>query len=96
MSEQVIDNADAHRYEIHVDGQIRGYIEYADEADGARALVHTAVLPGNEGTGMGGRLVLGTFTLMRERGQPLNPVCPFVAKTLQRNPEFADLAAPTV
>lgn len=96
MDEQVVDNPAAHRYEMQVDGEVRGYIEYEDEPTGARALVHTAVLPGNEGTGMGGRLVLGTFALMRERGQPLNPVCPFVAKTLQRNPEFADLAAPTV
>lgn len=94
MSELIRDNAQERRYEIEVDGEIRGYIEYEDEPTGARALVHTKVLPGNEGTGMGGRLVLGTFALMLDHGQRMNPVCPFVAKTLQRNPEFDSLVAP--
>lgn len=94
MSEQVIDNTSATRYEIQVDREVRGFIDYEDAPNGARALVHTEVLPGNEGTGIGGRLVLGAFVLMKDHGQLMRPVCPFVVKTLQRNPEFETLVAP--
>lgn len=93
MSEQIVDNEAERRYEIHVDGVMRGFVAYEEEPAGVRALVRTEVLPGSEGAGMGGRLVLGTFALLREQGHQMRPVCPFVAKTVQRNPEFETLVA---
>lgn len=91
MSEQIVENQTERRYEIHVDGAMRGFVTYEEDPTGVRALVRTEVLPGNEGSGMGGRLVLGTFALMREQDLRMRPVCPFIVKTLQRNPEFGDL-----
>ena len=55
-------------------------------------LVHTEVLPGFEGQGIGSRLVRAVFEDLRERGIPLIPKCPFIVRWLERHPEQHDVS----
>lgn len=54
-------------------------------------LVHTGVMEGFEGLGVGSRLVRAVLEDLRERGIPVVPKCPFVIGWLQRHPEQHDV-----
>lgn len=91
MSVSVKDNPEELRYELHVDGELAGWIRYG-RRPGAVVLIHTDVDPRFEGRGLGGRLVEGALDDLRARGLEVVPVCPFVADFIGRHPEYADLA----
>ena len=84
------DNPSQLRYELLVDGQVRGTLLYRRLPD-AVALVHTDVDPGLEGRGLGARLVAGALADIRARGLHIVPICPFVLSYLDRHPEYRDL-----
>ena len=86
----VRDNPAERRYELQVDGSVKGEISYRDEP-GVITLLHTEVAPELEGHGLGGLLVSGALDDIRARGLHLVPVCPFVVSYLERHPEYADL-----
>jgi predicted GNAT family acetyltransferase len=88
----VTDDTDAHRFEAHLDGQLAGFITYR-RARGALVLLHTEVLPAFEGKGVGGHLASGALDLIRQRGEKIRIVCPFVAGYVDRHPEYQDLVA---
>jgi uncharacterized protein len=86
----VIDNPGELRYELHVDGDLAGFIRYR-RVPNAVVLVHTDIEPRFEGHGLGNRLVQGALDDLRTRGLGLVPFCPFVADFLRRHPEYGDL-----
>lgn len=86
----VQDNPRASRFEITVDGELAGFVDYR-EHDGEYALPHTRVLPAYEGRGIGSELVVGALEEIRRRGGTVLPYCPFVPKVIRDNPEFVDL-----
>jgi predicted GNAT family acetyltransferase len=88
----VADNADKHRYEASVDGELAGYVYYRSGPD-RLVLVHTEVMDEFEGHGVGSRLLAATLDDVRRRGLSVVPVCPFAAAFIDRHPEFADLVA---
>jgi uncharacterized protein len=90
MADEVIDNPDERRYEIHSDGQLAGYLVYGSRP-GLIALVHTETLPEFEGRGFGGELVRGALDDARARGMSVLPFCPFVNGWIERHPEYLDL-----
>ena len=62
--------------------------------DGGKVIFdHTYVPDKFRGTGVGAALVRGALEEARQRGWRVVPSCWFVAKFIQRNPEFADLVA---
>jgi predicted GNAT family acetyltransferase len=89
----VTDHPDELRYEIEVDGEVAGFINYRRE-DGVIEMVHTDVAPKWEGKGIGAALVKGALDDVRVRGLKVRPYCPFVAKYIQRHPDYQDLVAP--
>jgi predicted GNAT family acetyltransferase len=92
MASKVIDNVEEHRFEAHVDGAIAGFVTY-QSADGVLVLLHTEVAPEFEGKGVGSRLAAGVLQQIRERGQKIRIVCPFIAGYVKRHPEYNDLVA---
>jgi predicted GNAT family acetyltransferase len=88
----VTDRPDQLRYEIEVDGEVAGFLLYRREP-GVLELVHTDVDPRFEGKGVGAALVQGALDDIRARGLKLRPFCPFVAKYIQRHPDYQDLVA---
>src|SRR5829696_1203592 len=95
IAELVIeDNADESRYEAWLGDRMVGIAEYelADEA-GPIVFVHTEVLPGAEGMGVGRGLARGALDDVRRRGLKLIAECDFIAGFLKRHPEDRDLIA---
>ena len=90
MSTAIHDNPAESRFEITVDGELAGYVDYR-EHEGEYALPHTRVLTQFEGRGIGSQLVVGALEQIRERKGTVLPYCPFVPKVIRDNPEFAEL-----
>jgi uncharacterized protein len=91
MSTAVRDNAELHRYEISVDGELAGFAVYHDHA-GRRTFTHTEIDDAYEGHGLGSTLVRHVLDEARERGFEVIPVCPFVRAYIAGHlDEYVDL-----
>lgn len=86
----VADNPGEHRYEASVGADVVGVVDYHLQP-GLITILHTEVFPGQEGKGVGSRLVAGTLDGVRARGLAVLPICPFVRAFIRRHPEYADL-----
>jgi predicted GNAT family acetyltransferase len=87
---EVINNTEASRYEIRVDGKVAGFAEYRLRP-GKIVFVHTVIGEEFEGKGLGGVLVHNALDAAREAGLTVIPLCPFVAGYIRRHPEYRDL-----
>jgi predicted GNAT family acetyltransferase len=91
VSEAVTDNAAERRFELDLAGRT-AFIDYR-RAGSTLYLNHAEVPPELRGHGAGARLVKATLELVRERGERVVPVCPFVQAFMHRHPEYAGLRA---
>lgn len=91
MTDTVRDDSARQRYELEVEGGV-AFIDYL--RDGHNVLMtHAEVPPALRGGGIGSTLVAGALALVRERGEKVLPLCPFVAQYMRRHPDTADLLA---
>lgn len=90
MTTSVEDNRAESRFEITVDGELAGHLDYREHR-GEYALPHIRVLPQFEGHGVGSELVLGALRTIRDRRGTVLPYCPFVPKIIRDHPEFTEL-----
>lgn len=86
-------NAERQRYEILVDGDVAGFAEHQPFADGVEAFPHTVVQPEHEGKGLAATLVRAALDDVRARGVLVVPSCWYVARWIERHPEYRDLIA---
>lgn len=87
----VRDDAARQRYELTVGDEL-AFIDY--QRDGRTVfMTHAQVPPALRGGGIGSLLVAGALALVRERGERVVPLCPFVAHYIRRHPEAQDLLA---
>jgi predicted GNAT family acetyltransferase len=87
---EVRDDAPRLRYEILVDGEVVGFVQY-NMRDGRLILVHTEVDPARQLKGLATTLVQGALDDIRRRGLQVVPVCPFIERFIERRPEYDDL-----
>ncbi len=85
-------NAEQNRFEIWVDGELAGVLDYRREGD-TWVLPHTEVQPAFEGRGLAGELVQATLDQARTDGLTVVPACPYVARWIERHPDYQDLVA---
>ncbi|WP_069386048.1 GNAT family N-acetyltransferase [Cellulosimicrobium cellulans] len=79
------------RFEARLpDGTVAGFAEYVRQ-DGAVVFTHTEVDPAFEGQGVGSALVAGALDQVRESGQGVVALCPFVKAYVERHAEYQDL-----
>ena len=90
MSTAVTDNPAESRFEISVDDELVGYLNYR-ENDGQYAIPHTRVFSQYEGRGYGANLVVRALEAIRERRGTVLPYCSFVPKVMRDHPELAEL-----
>lgn len=90
MTTVVTDNPSASRFEITVDDELVGYLDYRED-HGAYAIPHTRIFPQHRHHGLGALLVVRSMEAIRERGGTVLPYCPFVPKVIRDHPELADL-----
>ena len=93
MSElEVINNAEAGRFEIDLDGEV-AFTEYRHTERGI-LFPHTLVPVSAEGRGVGGKLARAALDWARSQGQQVLPVCTFIAGFIMRHAEYHDLVHP--
>ncbi len=80
------------RYALLVDGRAMGAAEYEDTGE-VLVFFHTEVDRSYQGRGMGSKLVRGALDDVRRSGRSIVPRCPFVARFVDRHPEYADLVS---
>lgn len=85
-------NAEQDRFEVLVDGEVAGVIDYRRDGD-TWVLPHTEVKPAYEGQGLAGELVRAALDQARAEGLTVDPQCPYVARWIQRHPDYQDLVA---
>ena len=90
MTTAVQDNPTASRFEISVDDELVGYLEYQED-DGEYAIPHTRIFPQFRHRGLGATLVLNSLETIRERRGTVLPYCSFVPKVMREHPELAEL-----
>lgn len=87
----VINNADEHRYEARIDGELAGFAAY-ELADRRIIFTHTEVFPEFEGRGVGSALARGALDDVRAAGGPrVVPRCPFIRGWIDAHPDYAEL-----
>jgi hypothetical protein len=87
----VIDNTDAHRYELIDDGEVVAVEVYELRGDRI-ALVHTEVLQQRQGKGDARALVDAALADARRRGLGVLPDCSYVRRMIEQHPdEYLDL-----
>lgn len=91
MEFTVVDNPEKRRFEAQVANNTV-FIDYIRAKD-AVFLTHTEVPPVLEGQGIGAELVRQTLETLKDEGEQLAPLCPFVAAYLKRHPDWKFLLA---
>lgn len=92
MTGAVRDNPVRGRYELETQGGGWAFIDYL--RDGRHVIMTHAEVPSAlRGGGVGSALVKGALELVRAGGDKVVPLCPFVARYMQRHPEARDLLA---
>jgi uncharacterized protein len=84
-------NASAQRYEIEIDGRV-AVAEYETRGD-LRVFTHTLVPPELRGRGLAEQLVRSALGDARASGHKVVPACSYVAKFIERHPEYRSLLA---
>ncbi|MFD0691174.1 GNAT family N-acetyltransferase [Actinomadura fibrosa] len=92
MSTEITDNAEQNRYEIRLDGELAGFVEYTAQPD-RLVFTHTEVDSAFEGKGVGSSLARGALDDVRAKGLSVVPRCPFIAKWIEKHPDYKDLVA---
>lgn len=77
-------NDGAGRYEILVDGELGGFVDFI-AGDGGVVLTHTETLPAFSGRGLGPELARAAVADAVARGLTITPLCPFIRRYLERN-----------
>ena len=87
---EVRDNTERRRFEVVVDGEVAGFARY-QRRGGRIIFVHTEIDAAHEGQGLASALARAALDAAREAGEPVIPLCPFIAAYIRRHEEYADL-----
>lgn len=88
---ELLDHVESKRFQFQLDGDDLAKIEYIKTKDKRIYLTHTEVPKGYEGQGIGSKIIGLALEHIKAEGWSLVPLCPFVAKYLQRHPEWKSL-----
>jgi uncharacterized protein len=86
----VTDNAAQSRFELHVGGEVAGFVTYRIRGQ-AIDLLHTEVAPRFEGHGLASKLARASLDDARARHMAVLPSCPYIRSWIGKHPDYADL-----
>lgn len=90
---EVVDVPDESRYELRFGDRTVGHAAY-HRRPGRIAFTHTEIDAACAGRGFGSRLAAGALDdVRRQGGLEVVPLCPFIARYIERHPEYEDLVA---
>ena len=87
---EILDDPDRHRFEIRVDGERAGFVEYSRKGD-RLIFTHTEIDDAYEGKGLGSQLAQGALDAARAGAHPVVPLCPFIESYIERHHEYDDI-----
>jgi len=87
---EVRDNAERHRFELLVDGEVAGKALYQSRP-GAIVVTHSEVDPRFRGQGLANVLAQQSLDQIRERDLKVVPLCPFFAHYVETHPDYLDM-----
>jgi uncharacterized protein len=90
VPELVEDHPERSRYEIEVDGERGGFVQYR-RSGRELTLIHTETDPRFRGRGLAGHLIAAVLDEARRHGVAVIPLCPFVRSFIADHPGYADL-----
>jgi len=94
MSEPIVtDVPEIHHYELAVDGEKVGFINYRDHGD-RRVILHTEVDDAHTGQGLGTKLITGALDLIRAEGLRAVTLCPMATAYVTKNRDYDDIVDP--
>jgi len=88
---QVKDNKVKQRFEAEVDGYT-AFIDYKIVKDVIH-LIHTEVPKEIGGRGVAGEMTEAVLMQIELRGLKVKPLCPYIKKYIERNPEWQEIVA---
>jgi predicted GNAT family acetyltransferase len=88
----VVDNPSAGQFEASLDGHV-GFVSYIKNGK-TIILTHTEVPKELQGRGLGNVLARGVLDRARQEGWQVVPRCPFIARYIERHPEYRSLVRP--
>lgn len=91
MSGEVIENAAENRFELALDGDDIAAAYYRIDENGNVVLTHTEVPSEYAGRGIGTKLAIGTFDLIRASGRKAVLRCSFMARFYTSHREYDDI-----
>ncbi len=86
----VTDDPAASRYELHVGGELAGFVDYRLRGQVIN-LIHTEVDPRFQGAGLAAHLARFSLDDARKRQLAVLPFCPYVQAWLKKHPDYAGL-----
>lgn len=93
MENQPVKNELMQRYELHLAGKV-AILAYEARGEDVVAFTHTFVPPELRGKNVAAILTKFALEDIRSEGRKVLPQCSYVVTYLERNKEYADLAAP--
>lgn len=87
----VKDNKEKNRFEAEIEGH-PAFVEYSVQP-GVLVLEHTEVDKALAGKGVGSELVESVLLEIELRGLKVVPECPFIAKYIEKHPEWKSILA---
>lgn len=89
---QFTKNDAENRYEISLDGERIGFIDYVRDGD-VIDMTHTEVDPEHQGQGYAGQLADFALQDVQTTGLTVRPTCPFIADHIEANAEYGSIIA---
>lgn len=86
-------NEPIHHYELALDGEVIGHINYRDHGD-RRVILHTAVDEEHGGKGYGTKLLVGALDDIRAQGKRVVTLCPMAAAYVGKHRDYDDILDP--
>ena len=83
----IIDQTAARRWELRVDGELAGLLNYR-VSDDRISFVHIEIYPRFEGRGYANALTRAALDATIGRGLAIDPQCPFVREFVHEHPEY--------
>ena len=91
MNTNVVHDIENHRYEIFLDNERVGLMDY-ELRPGEIHLVHTEVDPAQQGKNLAAILLRESLADIRSRGkEKVVPVCSYTVRYMEKHPETQDL-----
>ena len=87
---EVVENAEAGRFELQRDGTPVGFASYRQQGN-AVIVPHVETFAEHRGQGYAGQLMEGVLALLRDSGRTITPLCPFAASHIRDRSEHHDL-----